>query len=127
VGRRRSGQVIRIESPGYNPFEIQVGRDATVPNYFTSPLLGATVGGLVAMAQTTSAGHRNFWTELAIDAPVGAAIFLLIDLIPNKGNTLRLRELLVTLTKADGTPRVDTMRIDADDFRNIKWIRVHRD
>jgi len=33
----------------------------------------------------------------------------------------------VTLTRADGPPRVDTMNIDADDFRNVKWIRVRRD
>jgi len=32
----------------------------------------------------------------------------------------------VTLTKADGPPRVETILVNAEDFQNIKWIRVHR-
>jgi hypothetical protein len=128
LGRRRGEQVIRIESPGYNPFQIQVGGDRTAPNFSKSLLLGAAAGGLVAVAQTTSTAHHySLWKELAIDAPVGAALFVLIDLIPKKENIVRSRELLVTLTKASGTPRVEMMRIEAADFRAIKWIRVHRD
>jgi len=125
--RRRRGHVIRIESRGYNPFEIQVGRDATAPRFLMSALLGATVGGLVAAAQATSRVHRDFWADLAIDAPVGAAMFLVIDLMPGKERPSRERELAVTLTKAEGTPRVDTMSVAAGDFLKIKWIRVHRD
>jgi len=127
LGRRRSGQIIRIESLGYFPFEIQVGHDATVPNLFMSAIAGAVVGGLVALAEKTWEPHSHLPTELAIDAPVGAAIFVLIDLIPGEGKILRSKELLVTLTKAEGTPRVDRISINADDFRKIKWIRVHRD
>jgi hypothetical protein len=40
---------------------------------------------------------------------------------------LKPAELIVTLKKADGSPRVETMLIDADDLQNIKWIRIHRD
>jgi hypothetical protein len=40
---------------------------------------------------------------------------------------VRPKRLEVTLTKVDGTPRVDTMYFDADDFMNIKWIRGRRD
>lgn len=126
LAKRRRGQVIRIESPGYNPLEIQVGRDTTAPNYLMDALLGVTAGGLVALAQATSKDGQNFWTELAVDAPVGATIRLLIDLIPDERNGLGSRELLVTLTKADEPPRVDSMFIDAKEFRNVKWIRVHR-
>jgi len=79
------------------------------------------------LAEKTWEPHSHLPTELAIDVPVGAAILLLIDLIPPEGKILRSKELSVTLTKAEGTPRVDTMSINADDFRKIKWIRVHRD
>lgn len=79
------------------------------------------------MAEKTWERHSHLPTELAIDVPVGAAILLLIDLIPHEGRILRSKELLVTLTKAEGAPRVDRMGIDADDFRTIKWIRVRRD
>ena len=127
VGRRRKDQVIRIESPGYNPVEIQVGRDATVPNLLLSAIVGAVDGGLGALAVSTWVRHRHLPTDLAIAVPVGAAVFLLNDLIPHEGKVLRSKELLVTLAKASGTPRIDTMRIEADDFQNIKWIRIHRD
>ena len=126
LGRRRSDQIVRFESPGYFPFEIQVGRDATVPNLLNSAIVGAVVGGMVALAEKTWERHSHLPTELAIDVPVGAAILLLIDLIPLEGKISRSKELLVTLTKAVGAPRVDTMRIEADDFRKIKWIRVRR-
>jgi hypothetical protein len=33
----------------------------------------------------------------------------------------------VKLTKADGSPLIDTLVVDADALRHIKWIRVHRD
>ena len=82
---------------------------------------------MVALAQTTSMAHRNIWTEFAVDVPVGAAIFLLIDLAIHEENVLRSRELLVTLTRTDGTPRVDTVSSDAGEFLTIKWIRVNRD
>ena len=127
LNRRRRGQVIRIESRGYNPFEIQVGRDAAAPRFLMSALLGATVGGLVAAAQATSRVHRDFWADFIVDVPVGAAMFLVIDLMPGEERLLRERELAVTLTKAEGTPRVDTMSVAAGDFLKIKWIRVHRD
>jgi hypothetical protein len=56
-----------------------------------------------------------------------AGLFTVLDYSFKKGYEFRPRELTVTLTKADGTPRVDTMLVEADDFHNIKWIRVHRD
>lgn len=43
------------------------------------------------------------------------------------GYELNPRDLTVTLSKADGTLRVDTMFLKPDEFQNVKWIRVHRD
>jgi hypothetical protein len=34
---------------------------------------------------------------------------------------------LVKLTRAVGPPRVDTMFIEAKEFKAVKWIRVHGD
>jgi hypothetical protein len=127
LARRKRGQVIRVESPGYNPVEIRVGHIATAPNFLADALLGAAVGGLIAFAQVYSGDNYDFWTELAIDAPVGSALFLLSDLITSKGHTLTPRDLIVMLTRADGSPRVNTMIVDGDDFQNVKWIRVRGD
>lgn len=127
LARRRSPQVIRIESPGCNPLEIQVGRDAAAPNYLGDTLLGAAAGSLIALAQATAKGPHHFWTDLAIDVPAGAAIRILVDLIIDEDTGLRTRELLVTLTKAGQPPRVETMVIDAKAFKDVKWIRVRRD
>jgi len=127
LARRKRGQVIRIESLGYNPVEIQVGRIATAPNLLAEALLGALVGGMIAFSEATFTSYDDFWTHLVIYAPAGAAVRVLFDLIPSKGHASNPRDLIVTLTKADGTPRVDTIIVDAEDFQNIKWIRVHRD
>jgi hypothetical protein len=127
LARRKRGQVIRIESPGYNPVEIQVGRIATAPNLLAEALLGALVGGMIAFSEATFTSYDDFWTHLAIYAPAGAAFRVLFALIPSKGHVSNPQDLIVTMTKADGTPRVDTIIVDAEHFQNIKWIRVHRD
>lgn len=127
LARRKRGQVIRIESPGYNPVEIQVKRVGTAPNLLADALLGAVLGGMIAFSEATFTSYDDFWIHLAIYAPVSAAAWLLLDLIPSKGHASNLRDLIVTLTKADGTPRVDTIIVDAENFQNVKWIRVHRD
>jgi hypothetical protein len=51
-------------------------------------------------------------------------LFMLVD-IGGEGYHLAPQVLTVTLTKADGPPRVDTMVLDADDLRNVTWIRIH--
>jgi len=43
-----------------------------------------------------------------------------------KGYEFRPMELFVTLTKVKGTLRVDTFLVDAEEFQNVKWIRIHR-
>jgi hypothetical protein len=70
--------------------------------------------------------HLDFWTEIVVDAPIGAALFLMSDLILGKGQMLAPEDLIVMLTKADGPPRVATMVVEADDLRNIKWSSAQR-
>jgi hypothetical protein len=56
-----------------------------------------------------------------------AGLFMILDYSFKKGYEFKPAELMVTLTKTEGPARVDTMLVNADDFRNITWIRVHRD
>ena len=125
--RRRRGQIIRIESPGYNPLEIQVGRDASAPNYVTDALFGAAAGGLIALALASAKDHHDFWTAFAVYAPAGAAVRILVDLLIGAEAPPGSRELLVKLTRAIGPPRVETMSIEAKEFKTVKWIRIHGD
>ena len=60
-------------------------------------------------------------------AAVLGGLFALTDFGGGKGYTQTPKNLTVTLTKADGPPRVDTMLVDADDLKNVKWIRVRKD
>ena len=123
LARKDKDQVIRIEYPGYSPFEIRVERSYSSSHMFANGALGWLVGGAVAGAWFL--GHDetapNPW--VCIVTAIGG--FLLIDVATHAGYTLTPKNLTVTLTKADGPARVDTMLIDADDFRNVKWIRIH--
>jgi hypothetical protein len=60
-----------------------------------------------------------------LSAAAFGGVFTLIDTGGGgKGYNLSPKDLTVTLTKADGTPRVDTLLVDPDELRNVKWIRV---
>jgi len=127
------GPIIRIEAPGYNPFEIRLRRKISAGSILGSFLLGLLPGLVPVMIWSDSSHGASDPSEkdtiLSIyinSAAVLGGLFALID-IGGKGNTLTPKNLTVTLTKADGTPRVDTVLIDAGDFRNVKWIRVRRD
>ncbi len=63
----------------------------------------------------------------ALTAVAFGALFTAIDTGNGRGYNLSPRDLTVTLMKADGTPRVNTVLVDADRFGDIKWIRVRRD
>jgi hypothetical protein len=134
VARKGKGQIIRIESSGYNPVEIRPQRKMSAGPILGNFLLGAIpgIGGSLVYVLTTTRcqAEPGYNTGLAVGWLLGTAafggVFTLID-SGSKGYELTPKELTVTLTKADGTPRVDTMLVEAEDFRNIKWIRVHRD
>lgn len=131
--RKKKGQVIRIESQGYNSVEIRPLRKMSVGpiigNFFLGLIPGVGGAYIYALATTRCQSESAYDTEMMLSWLLGAAafggLFTLID-SGHKGFELAPKELVVTLTKADGPPRVDTILIDADDFYNIKWIRVHR-
>jgi hypothetical protein len=126
LARSEKKQVIRIESPGYDPFEIRVKRKAKAGYLLGDVLAGAAVGGTIALVPGLS-GDEVLAKSFFLYGLLSTAIFIGIDLAVGKGYTLEPKELVVTLRKSGGTPRVDTMLISSEDFQNVKWIRVHRD
>jgi hypothetical protein len=130
LGRKQKGQVIRIESPGYNPVEIRPEKKLSGGVVLSNFLLGLMPGLLPAafwsLGHPTGSDAVGFliW---GLSAAAFGGWFTAIDINSGIAYGFRPTDLTVTLTKADGTPRVDTLLVDADDFQNIKWIRVHRD
>jgi len=131
LARKDKGQIIRIESPGYNPVEIRPQRKmsgSTILSDFLLGLIPAIVpAGAWGLANEDS---DSYGSGMILTWMLGAAafggLFTLVD-SGSKGYMLDPKELIVTLTKVDGTPRVDTMLVDAADLQNVKWIRVHRE
>jgi len=127
LARNKKSQVIRIESPGCNPFEIRVEREFSILHEFGNVLLASLVGGTAAWIAFMYDDTASSDAISRIGIPAGIAGFCLIDLLAGGAYSFDPTEITVTLTKADGTPRVDTLLIDADDIPNIKRIRIHRD
>jgi hypothetical protein len=132
--RKKKDQVIRIESPGYNPVEIRLQSKMSGGVYIGNFFLGLIPGTAVAYAIATAGmaaddeigdvpGVYGIWGGCVL---AFAGLFTLMD-SAGDGYELTPKQLIVNLQKADGPPRVDTILIDAEDFRNITWIRVHRD
>jgi hypothetical protein len=127
LARNKKSQVIRIESPGYNPFEIRVERDISILHEFGNVLTASLIGGTAAWIAFMYDDTANSDAISRIGIPAGILGFCLIDFVSGGVYSLDPTEITVTLTKADGTPRIDTLLIDADVLPDIKWIRVRRD
>ena len=131
LARKGKGQVIRIESPGYNPVEIRLKRELSsnfvLGNLFLGVAPGLATAAMAGLLAVLSAAGETLYYTWALSAAAFGGLFTFIDSISGSGYGLRPTDLMVTLTKVDGMPRVDTMFVDADDLRNIKWIRVRRD
>lgn len=122
--RRLKGQIIRIESPGYNPVEIRLKRGFS-SRYATQDLaFGMLLGFLAFSYWNLSSDSQPAEARLLITVPAAWGGLLLIDSAAGAGFDLEPAELSVTLTKTDGPPRVETLWVDAEDLRRIKWIRV---
>ncbi len=125
--RKEKNQVIRIECPGYKPIEIRPKRRPSGAFFFSNLLLGLipaiVPAGLYSLAHDGEGGTL-IWT---LSAAALGALFTAVDSGSGAINDFEPKEISVTLKKADGTPQVDTVLLDAEDFRNIKWIRVRRD
>ncbi len=131
LARKKKSQVIRIESPGYNPIEIRPKRKMSAGPIAGNVLIGLIPGVVPAVAynmehdEDENVGTMSILIWMLSAAACGA-VFTAID-SGVSGYELNPKDITVTLSKADGTPRVDTMFLDPDEFLNVKWIRIHRD
>jgi PEGA domain len=133
--KKTRDQVVRIEAAGYNPFEIRVHRRASAGKVVMDVVLGAASGFAAALLYagitrepwvTTEPRGFDSETVLVIAIPALMIAFPLIDSASGKIYHLNPAELTVTLTKAEGSVRVDTILVDAAELRNVKWIRIRR-
>jgi hypothetical protein len=127
--RGLKGQVIRIEYDGYDPVEIRLERKLSAGPVINNFLLGLIPGVIPAFAWKLDHDESLLAsTSLLIWGAGAAAVGGILTALdcggPGKGYELRPTELTVTLTKTDGTPHVDTIFVDPDDFKDIIWIRV---
>lgn len=125
--RKRTTQVVRIESPGYNPVEIRLMKKAWGGAFIGNILLGLLPGLVPAAAYSLAHDGRGVEGIWVLSAAGFGAIFTIFDSLSGAANTIEPRELTVVLTKSDGAAYVDTVLINAEDLRNIKWIRVRRE
>ena len=133
LARPKRSQIIRIESPGYNPYEIRAQRKIKADPIAGNLLFGLAVGSVPAALHrhdhetTTPDRPDDSWLIWGVTTMAISSVLTAVDIVNGQTYEFRPKELVVTLTKADGPPRIDTTFIDADELRNIKWIRVRRD
>ena len=127
LAKKARGRVIRIEAPGYQPVEIRLAKKESVGPIFGNLLLGLLPGGVPAVAYSLAHDGKGFFPVWLLSAAAFGAIFTAVDSASGLIGEFVPKEVTVRLKKADGTPRVVTIFLDADEFRNIKWIRVQRD
>jgi hypothetical protein len=121
-------QVIRIESPAYDPVEIRPQRRMATISILGNIMLGLACACAIPVIWSSGfdTGEMGaFYLGIGLRTAGFAGLFEVLDLSLKKGYEFRPTELIVTLKKAEGFPCVDTILVDADDFRNVKWIRVH--
>jgi hypothetical protein len=125
--RKEKGPIIRIECPGYDPIEIRLIRKTSGAPFFGNLFLGLIPA--IAPASLYSLAHEGKGA-LSIWVLSAAAFGALLTVADSGGgaiNEFKPKGITVTLTKSDGIPRVDTVLVDAEDFPNVKWIRIRRD
>lgn len=128
LARKEKKQVIRIECPGYNPVEIRAKREMSSGPILANGLLGVALAIPLAFSEymRNDEKYNSPWGLWALySAPIAVALTI-GDRVSGAGYSFSPRELNVDLTKIDGTPRLETILIDADELQNVKWIRIHR-
>ena len=125
--RKHKGPVIRIESPGFDPVEIRVGKKASGLTFLCNMAAGLPLAIPLAARQSMAHDGEGVLPVWLLWAAAFGAAFTVFDTVTGSINEFDPKEIVVTLKKSNGPPRVDTILVDAIDLRNLKWIRVHFD
>ena len=139
--KKSNSYIVRVETPGYNPLEMRISRK--VSNSLPLSILGNMVTlGLPCMIvagffigdpelllpfsyiyakeeQLKKANRRAL-----IGFVLGTGAGILVDTLSGANFTLSPKELTVTLSKIEGKPQPNFILIDAEQFQDIKWIRI---
>jgi len=131
--KKKASHVVRIEQEGYDPVELSIGTKKSGIGAL------AVIGDLMVILAAGFAANYLEWQAAGepdeepahvrvsfLVGVIGASIGLAI--LEGKSSarySLEPHEISVALTKIHGFPRVATILVDADEFRHIKWIRIH--
>jgi hypothetical protein len=119
--RKNKSHIIRIEEQGYNPYEIKIMKKSSIKflpilgNY----LLAGTAVTIFDMVAGTEYTDKIVWPVIGLTLGL-----TLVDSLSGANFTLSPTELHVTLTKLEGKSQPNFIIINAEQFQNIKWIRI---
>ena len=127
--RKKKVQIIRIEKQGYNPLEIRITRKTSVGPIIGDLLLGGSMVFVCGLGYFRSDLSNDLPSALGWVCLIGGGILLLtspfiVDIISGADHVLSPTELNVTLTKIKGNAQPNFILIDAEQLKNIKWIRI---
>jgi len=127
--RKKKSHIIRVEKPGYNPLEIRITRKTPTAGILGNLLLGGSMVSVGAIGFFRSDYSNATPSPLGIVGLIGGGVLLLtapfiVDIISGADHVLYPKELNVTLKKQEGEPQPDLILLDAEQFQNIKWIRI---
>jgi len=127
--RKKKSHIIRVEKPGYNPLKIRITRKTSL----ALSILGNTIwggigflGGVIA-AVVIEGGDLPLARTLPLIIGGGILAWggaIKIDFLSGANYALSPKQLNVTLSKIEGKPQPNLILLDAEQFQNIKWIRI---
>jgi len=144
--KKSNSYIVRVETPGYNPLEMRISRK--VSNSLPLSILGNMVTlGLPCMIvagffihfpptelvppfsflyteEEQEKANRKTKSAALIGFVLGTGSGILVDTLSGANFTLSPKELTVTLSKIEGKPQPNFILIDAEQFQDIKWIRI---
>jgi hypothetical protein len=137
--KRKKNHIMRIEKEGFNPLEIRISRGTSIGLTTLGNILwgfiGATLaGGKRALDLVIIGGFlskekaeeesRKVGTAYLLGFLIGCGGTMLVDHLSGANFRLSPKNLNVTLTKMEGKSQPDLILLDAEQFQNIKWIRI---
>ena len=142
--KKSNSYIVRVETPGYNPLEMRISRKVSnslplsilgnmvtlgLPCMIVAALIGAPEASLTLFSFLYTKEEREKANRKAnrlalIGFVLGTGSGILVDTLSGTNFTLSPKELTVTLSKIEGKPQPNFILIDAEQFQDIKWIRI---